>query len=190
MRTAYVEVGLEGEQPSFVVSSVPFLYRNGFLLMPAGRKTYEAQSYSELCAILRAEFLIPQAMLPPAKCFRPTKAERDNEEWKIYRTVPEGAGEPEWRTKARQAVIDALDAASESMSPGEGKAVVGDKVCHSIEEINAELISIAEKAGGRKRIAGEAYPPNYDVLVRETLDRDTFLLQHSGLPQKSRTRSG
>jgi hypothetical protein len=108
MRPAYVRVDLgdqdDKELPSFAISPVPFLYHQGELLMPAEAKIYEAESYSALCAILRDEFQIPDAILPPAKYFKPTKAEREErevEESHIYRTVPEGTGEPEWRTKAR-----------------------------------------------------------------------------------------
>lgn len=188
MRTAYVSVYLgdpeDRESPSFAISSVPFLYREGELLMPAEAKMYgaESYSYSALCAVLKGEFQIPDAMLPPARYFKPTKAEREDEERHIYRTVPEGAGEPEWRTKARQALLDAVDEASWPLLEN-GKVTVNGKDCFSIEELRHELETIAEQAGGKKRRKGEAYQPDYDVLVKEALARDPYLLHYSDLPK-------
>src|SRR5437899_3356759 len=98
MHPAYVRVDLgdpeDKEPPCFAISSVPFIYRHGDLVMPAGAKMYEADSYTALCGVLNGKFQIPEAMLPPARYFKPTTADREDEEWHIYRTVPEGAGEP------------------------------------------------------------------------------------------------
>jgi hypothetical protein len=69
-------------------------------------------------------------MLPSAEYFMPT--ETDNEDFEIYRTVPNGAGEPEWRTRARQALMQALDEANESLVAGDEKIALNDKVCHSL----------------------------------------------------------
>src|SRR5262245_12808429 len=161
MRPAYVQISLESEGLSYVVSPAPWLYRQGELVVPPGTKICEANSYAELRAVLKAEFHISDAMLPSAKYFEPTESETENEELEIYRTVPNGAGEPEWRTNARQALIYALDEVNESLISGDERVILNDKVCGSLEEVKAELLIIAEKAGGRKRNVSEAYPPDY-----------------------------
>lgn len=61
------------------------------------------------------------------------------------------------------------------------------KECCSIEELQRELETIAEEAGGRKRVKNELYQPDYDLLVKEALERDSHLLHSSGIP-KSRKR--
>lgn len=187
MRIAYVRVDLrdseDREPPSFAISLVPFLYHEGDLLMPADAKMFGAESYAALCAVLKGEFQISDAMLPPTRYFKPTKAEREDEKRHIYRTVPEGAGEPEWRTKARQALLEAVDEASWSLLLGNGKVTVNGKDCFSIEELRHELEIIAEEAGGKKKRKGESYQPDYDVLVKEALARDSDLLHYSGLPK-------
>ena len=80
-------------------------------------------------------------------------------------------------------MLDAVDEASWSLLDN-GKVTVNGKDCFSIEELQHELEDIAEHAGGKKRIRGEAYQPDYDVLVREALARDPFLVQYSGLPKR------
>lgn len=193
MRPAYVRGDLidseANSEPLFVISPLPFLYRQGELLIPVDIKTYEAKTYSALCAVLVNEFHIPEAMLPPAKYFKPTKDERANRECYIYRVVPDGAGEPVWRTRAHQAVIHALDEAHDSSSFGNGKITITGKDCFSIEEIEEELIVIAEVAGGRARIEGEPYQPDYHTLVKEALGRDAYLIEHSGLRKKRKHNS-
>lgn len=188
MRPAYVRVDIgyseDNSGPLFAISPLPFLYRQGELLLPTDVKTYEAETYSALCVVLTNEFHIPQAMLPPAKYFKPSKAEQQNEEWHIYRIVPEGAGDPIWRTKAHQALIHALDEAHESLIHGNGKVTLNGKDCFSIEDIEEELTAIAQAAGGRARSEGEPYQPDYDVLVKEVLRRDAYLIEHSGLRKK------
>lgn len=190
MRLAYVRVDLgdlqDNERPSFVVSPVPFLYREGEILIPPKERTYTAQSYSELCALLRTGFKISEDMIPQAQYFKPSKTERGNGAGHIYRTVPKGAGEPEWRTKARQALLDAVDEASQSLLFGNGKVVVNGKDCSTIQALRQELETLAEDAGGKRRIKGEAYQPDYDVLVEEALQRDTYLLDYSGIPKTSK----
>ena len=105
----------------------------------------------------------------------------------IYRTVPKGAGEPEWRMKARQALLDAVDEVSQASLFGNGKVVVNGKDCSTIQALRHELEKLAEDAGDKRRIKGEAYQPDYDVLVEEALQRDTYLIYYSGLPK---TRKG
>lgn len=191
MRVAYVRVDLgdpgDNEPPGFTISTVSFLYREGELI-PAKEKTYSASSYSALCALLKNDIHIPETMIPQARYFKPSKSEREDEEWHIYRTVPKMAGEPEWRTKARQALLDAVDEASESLLFGNGKVTVNGRDCFSIEELQHELEAIGEEAGGKKRIKGEAYQPDYDVLVKEALARDPYLLHYSGLPKTRKQR--
>lgn len=190
MHPAYVRVDLgnpaENEPPSFDISPVPFLYHEGELQMPTEAKIHGAKSYSALCAVLKDEFQIPDAMLPPARYFKPKKVEKADRDGHIYRTVPEGAGEPEWRTKARQAVLWALDEPNWS-SPEDNISVHG-KHCCSMEELQHELEIIAEKAGGKKRIKGEAYQPDYDVLVKEVLAHHPYVLFYGDLP-KTRKRT-
>jgi hypothetical protein len=78
MRPAYVRVDLgdtsDKGPPRFDISPVPFLYHEGELQMPAEAKIYGSESYSALCAVLKDEFQIPDAMLPPARYFKPKKA--------------------------------------------------------------------------------------------------------------------
>lgn len=164
MRPAYVRVDLGDTQdnghPSFVVSPVPFLYREGEIILPPKERTYTAQSYSELCALIKAGFEISEDMIPQARYFKPSKVERENDAGHIYRTVPKGAGEPEWRTRARQALLDAIDEASQSSLFGNGKVVVNGKDCSTIQTLRHELEKLAEDAGGKRRIEGEAYQPD------------------------------
>lgn len=187
MRPAYVRVDLGDpevkESPSFAISPVPFLYREGEIVQPSKAQLRATDSYSGLCEILKRDFRISEAILPPAKYFKPYKTETENEERYIYRTVPEGAGEPEWRTKARQALLYAVDEASHSLLFGNGTVTVSGRACSSIEELRRELEIIAEDAGGKRKVKGEAYQPDYDVLVKEALERDNYLLHYSGLPK-------
>jgi len=170
-----------GRLPAFFVSPVPFLYCEGEYAMSPGTPVLEADSYPALRVLLTREFHIPAAALPPSTYFRPTKEEKENGEEGIYRTVPKGAGEPEWRTKARQALLDAVDEAGWSVVD-KAKVTVDGKDCFSVEELRQALACLAEAAGGKKRVIGEAYQPDYDVLVEEALARDGFLLQ-IGLPK-------
>lgn len=52
MRPAYVRADLidseANSEPLFVISPLPFLYRQGELLIPVDIKTYEAKTYSAL----------------------------------------------------------------------------------------------------------------------------------------------
>lgn len=154
--------------------------------MPPGTVVYGADSYAELRGLLTREYCIPATAVPPPRYFRPTKGEAENGEGSICRTVPKGAGEPEWRTKARQALlVDAVDEAGCSVVD-RGKVTVNGKDCFSIEELRQELERLAEHASGKKRIKGEASQPDYDVLVDEALVRDPFLLQYTGLPKRRR----
>lgn len=153
--------------------------------MPPGTVVYGADSYAELRGLLTREYCIPATALPSPRHFKPTKDETKNGKESIYRTVPKSAGEPEWRTKARQALLDAVDEAGWSVVD-RGKVTVNGKDCFSIEELRQELERLAEHASGKKRIRGEAYQPDYDVLVDEALARDPFLLQYTGLPKRRR----
>jgi hypothetical protein len=193
MRPAYVRVDISDSETNseslFAISPLPFLYCQGELLIPVDIKTYEAKSYSAVCAVLANEFHIPEAMLPSAKYFEPTKDERANRECYIYRVVPDGEGVPVWRTRAHQAVIHALDEAHESSIFGNGKITINGKDCFSIEEIEDELTVIAEVAGGRARIEGEPYQPDYHTLVKEALSRDAYLIEHSRLRKKRKHNS-
>lgn len=189
MRPAYVRVDLDdNELPNFVISPVPFLCFYGEEVRPTKTEMKAASSYSEMCAILEQDFHIPSTMLPPSKYFKRTAAEKANDEWHLYRTVPQGAGEPIWRTKARQALFETMEAAIWSI--GDGTITINEKRCHSLDELEGELESIAEAAGGKKRIKSESYQPDYDVLVKEALARHADLLQYSRLPKSSTRRIG
>ncbi len=187
MRPAYVSVDLgdpdDNEPPRFTITASPLLYREGEPVVSSPTELERANSYRELCAVLKKDFQIPDEMLPSPKYFKPTKIEKEKEERHLYRTVPEGAGEPEWRTKARQALLDAIDEASWSLLDN-GKVTVNGKDCCSVEELQQELEDIAEQASGKKRIKGEPYQPDYGVLVKEALARDPFVLQCSGIPKR------
>ena len=187
MRVAYVRVDLgdadDNEPPSFTITPTPLLCRNGEPIVPSLAELNRTSSYSELCTVLKRDFQIPVEMVPPAKYFKPTKVEKEKKERHLYRTVPEGAGEPEWRTKARQALLDAVDEASWSLLDN-GKVTVNGRDCLSIEELQDELEKIAEHAGGKRKIRSEAYQPDYDVLVKEALAREPFLFHYSRLPKR------
>jgi len=116
-----------------------------------------AGSYAELCKILMEDFGIPKEMLPPAKYFKPTQEEQANEESHIYRTAPDGAGEPEWGTRARQALIWAMEEAGWSI--GEGGVSVNGKHFYALDELERELEAIAEKAGVRSGSRGRRTNP-------------------------------
>lgn len=188
MRVAYVRVDLgdpEDKEPIFRVSPVPFLSGlYGDDVRPTKAELKGADSYSLLCAVLQHDFHIPKAMLPPAKYFRPSRSEKEGEASQIFRTVPQGAGEPDWRISARQALVWAVEEAMWSI--GNGAVSVKGKHCYSLEELRHELEIVAEKAGGKKRIKGEPYPPDYDVLVQEVLANDASLIEYSGLPKTRR----
>ena len=76
MRPAYIRVDQGDTQDkrhlSFVVSPVPFLYREGEILIPPKERTYTAQSYSELCALIEVGFEISEDMIPQARYFKPS----------------------------------------------------------------------------------------------------------------------
>ncbi len=186
MRVAYVSVDLgdpDAHLPlTFTVSPVPLLYHEGELLTSFKTVLKSTDSYSALCSILKQDFQIPESMLPTEKYFKPNKAEKEKEERNIVRTVPEGAGEPEWRLKARQALLDAVDEASSSLLV-DGKATVNGNDCFSLEELRKELEAVAEKAGGKKKIKDKPYQPDYEALVQEALTRVPDLLHYSGLPK-------
>ena len=102
-------------------------------------------------------------MLPLATYFKPKKSEIAYEDCYIYRTVPEGTGEPEWRMKARQAIMWTIDE-PRGVSPGDSISVNG-KSCYSMEELQHELEAIAEAASGKMKTKNEAYQPDYEVLA-------------------------
>lgn len=185
LRPVYVRIESEdfdGTSPwTYDVSPVPFLTCYGDDIRPTKAEKKTATSYAGLCTILSEEFQIPDHLLPPAKYFKPTRGERDQGESNIYRNVPEGMGEAEWKTKARNAILWELEE-SDCFSD-KGKVSVNDKHCYSLEELRDELEIVAERAGGKKRIAGEAYQPDYDALVKEVLEGYATLLGYIGLPQ-------
>ncbi|MBK7417574.1 MAG: hypothetical protein IPJ44_00025 [Nitrospira sp.] len=189
MRPAYVRVDLgdpaDNQAPRFVVSPVPFLYHEGELQMSGGAKLYGATSYSVLRLVLKDKFQIPNSMLPLATYFKPKKSEIVYEDCYIYRTVPEGAGEPEWRMKARQAIMWAIDE-PRGVWPGDSISVNG-KSCYSMEELQHELEAIAEAASGKMKAKDEAYQPDYDVLVKEVLAIHPYVFCYENL-SKNRKR--
>ena len=191
VRTAYVRIDLGDPDETtdgmnFLISQTPFLYREGELVVPSNTQIYKANSYSELWAILKSEFQIPRSMLPNKMYFKPSEIEDENQESHIYRTVPEGTGEPEWRTRARQALLDAVDQVSWAFRPGDGKVEINGTCCHSIEELRHELELLAQEAAGKEFIDGKPYQPDYEVMVTEALTRDDYLLRYSGLPKSNK----
>lgn len=52
-----------------------------------------------------------------------------------------------------------------------------------MEELQHELETITEKAGGKKRLAGEAYQPDYDVLVMEVLAHHPHAISYCEFPK-------
>jgi hypothetical protein len=190
MRPAYVRVELgdpdDVQAPSFVVSPVPFVWHYGDILIPNKAEQIKARSYAELCSILAKYFSVHDTLLPPEKYFKPTCAEKLQESRNVYRTVPEGIGEPEWRMEARQGIIALLE--DDDTLFEKSQVSINDHICYSLEELQEELEAVAEQAGGRKKIKGEAYQPDYDVLVKEILEGYSTLLSYVDLP-KSRRRS-
>lgn len=122
MRPAYVRVELgdpeDAKAPSFVVSPVPFVWHYGNILIPTKADQRKAPSYAELCTILTKDFHVPKTLLPPERYFNPTRDEKQEECWDVYRTVPEGTGEPEWRSDTRQALILLLEETQFSSEKG------------------------------------------------------------------------
>ena len=167
--TAYIRVEWgddeEEQAPSFFISPVPFLMLDGEYVRPTNAEGKVAASHQELCQILTGEFEIPADCLPPLEYFQPNSDEREEELYYIDRIVPEGAGEPEWRIKARKAVAKALDTADITR----GQICVNGCSCDTLEELQHVLEAVAEKAGGKQRIKGEPYQPDYDVVVKEVL---------------------
>lgn len=190
MRPAYIRVELDdpgdAKAPGFIVSPVPFVWHYGDILIPTKSVQRKATSYSELCTILTKDFHIPTTLLPPEKYLKPTRAERDEDCRNIYRIVPEGTGEPEWRTKARRAIIGLLE--EDETRFEKGQVSINNRICYSLEELRKELEAVAEHASGRNKIRSEAYQPDYDVLVKEILRGYTPLLECVELP-KSRKKS-
>lgn len=186
LKPAYVRVDLDDIQATYLISPAPFLYREGEVFLPSNMEMYGARSYSALRAVLQTDFNIPASMVPSARYFMPNKSEVAGGILSFYRVAPEDAGEPEWRTRARQALLDAVDDASASVLVGDGRVEVKGIYCSSIEALRNELLNLAKEAGGKTGARGESYQPDYDVLVEEALQRDGFLLHHSGLPKKQR----
>ncbi len=187
LKPAYIHVDLEDDQTTYAVFSAPILYQDGEIILPVNVTMYGADSYSALKALLQTEFGIPASMVPPPNYFQPNPSEIAEGVFGLSRTVPIGAGEPEWRTRVRQALLNAVTDASFSKI-GDGRVEVDGIPCNSIEALRKELFAVAEKAGGISHTSGESYQPDYDVLVEEALQRDGFLLHHSGLPKKQRVR--
>lgn len=188
MHTAYVKVDPDNsgdpEFANYVVSSVPFVWHYGDILIPAKSEQRTAGTYTDLCSILKQEFQIPESLLPPAKYFRPTRAEKLAECSDVYRVVPEGTGEPEWQMIARQAIISVLEDNDTIFE--KGRVVLNDRVCYSMQEFRLELEKVAEQAGRRQRINLDAYQPDYHGLVTEILTGYSALLAHTELPMRKR----
>ena len=186
LKPVYVEVELSDSEdnpgPTFVISPAPFVMLHGEYLSP----TTTAESYSQLCLILRQDFQIPEDLIPPENYFGPTSDESEAEAYAIYRTVPEGMGEPEWRTDVRNAVIQALEEAD--FFSDRAKISMDGNHYYSLEELQLELEDIAEAAGGKTRISGEPYQPDYDVLVKEIIANYSAFIRHNGLPRRTKKK--
>jgi hypothetical protein len=190
MRTAYVRVELgdagEADGARFIVSPVPFVWHCGNILIPSKSEQRYAASHAELCSILTEEFQIPESLLPPNKYFRRSRAEKEAERSDVYRTVPEGTGEPAWRMDARQAMIEILE--SDETIFEEGRVVINDLVCYSIEDLRQQLKQIVEQSGRKPWPGDGAYQPDYDPLLTEILQGYSAILSHTGLSKRRRNR--
>ena len=188
MRPVYVEVDIddaEGETEwHYTVSLVPFRYSYGELVSSKKNETKSANSYDELRKILVNEYRVPQDLVPSASYFDPTTEELEEQAFAIYRTVPEGMGEPDWRINARAAVLEELDQADFAMNAG--VISINGRHCYSFEELKQELEKVAEEAGGKQRIPGEPYQPDYDVVVNEAIGANLEWLSTINLPKKRR----
>jgi len=187
MRPAYVRVEQgdlpDGQGVSFIISPCPFVWNYGEILVPTKAEQRKATSYEELCEILMKDFHIPKSLLPSKRYFKPTRAEKEKLS-EVYRTVPEGMGEPEWRIKARESLIRLLEEAQ--FSSEKGVVSFNGRCCYSTEELQEEMEAVAEKSAGRKRIRGQAYQPDYDVLTKEILNDYADFLTHIGLKKQRR----
>ncbi|MGH8102898.1 MAG: hypothetical protein ACREJQ_00075, partial [bacterium] len=190
MGPVYVQVDLEDpddeQKRTYTISHVPFLLHRGEEVRATKAEQKIASSYRELRAILVKNFQVPKEFVPPAEYFEPTDSEKDEDNLSVYRTVPEGMDEPEWRRKARVAVVDALENAD--FVSDKGRISVNGCHCYSLQELQEELETIAERVGGRKQTPGEAYQPDYDAVVKEVLAGYSELLDYIGLPKKRRRR--
>lgn len=190
MRPVYVKVDLDdpdGEHKrTYTVSHIPFREVHGEEVRPTKAERKIVTSYKELHAILVKDFYVPKDLIPPEEYFKPTPAEKDEEAFSIYRTVPDGMGEPDWRRKALFAVVDALEDAD--FFADKGRISVNGRHCYSLEELQEELETIAEEAAGSRKTPGEAYQPGYDIVVKEVLTGYSVLLDYIGLPKKRRRR--
>ena len=184
MQPAYDEDGKS--KPSFTVSPVPFRVWYGDDIRPTRDESVVVRTYFELRKVLSSQFRIPTQLIPPRRFFKPSRDEKAEEVELIYRTVPEGLGEPEWRSEARHAVMAALDEAE--FQGASGVISVEGVHFHSVEELQQGLEKIAERAGGRKLIKGEAYQPDYEEIVKKVLSGNSNLLDFIRLPRKKHRR--
>jgi hypothetical protein len=175
MRPVYVRVEFEDQENlserSYTLSPVPFWMREGEDIRPTIKEKTIVTTYTDLRKTLLTKFGIPRNLIPSRKYFDLTPAEAAEEVFEIHRTVPEGCGEPEWLTKAFQAVRDALDEAE--FSKERGSIELNGTLCFSMDEVRHELERIAENAGGKRKTSVEPYGPRYEDLV------DHVLLEYS-----------
>jgi hypothetical protein len=188
MDPAYIKVEVRDSYGSrstaFLISPIPFVWTYGEIIIPSKAILKTADCYDRLAEILRNDFKIPQSFIPPEECFRPTQDEEQEECSGVYRIVPEGYGESECRMEVRQAIIELLEGDETQFLKGE--VLINDRRCQSLEELREELEAVAEEAGGRKRMEGEPYQPDYDVLVQQILRGYSDRLNYHDLPKKRR----
>ncbi len=190
MRPVYVRVEFADEEKrskrTYTLSPVPFWMREGEDVRPTNKEKTIVTTYADLKKTLLTKFGIPRDLIPPRKYFDPTPEEIKDEETSLYRTLPEGLGEPEWRVQAEQAVRDALEDATIAME--RGRIEIEGTICSSMDDLRRELEKIAESADGKRKKPGELYGPKYEDLV------DSVLLEYSreftwlGLKGKRRRR--
>ncbi len=172
MRPVYVRVELyDEENPSertYTLSPVPFRQRFGEDIRPTKKEKTIVTTYADLRKTLLKKFGIPRNLIPFRKYFDPTPEEIEEEASTLYRTLPEGLGEPECMVRAKQAIRDILDDATLTSEERGGIEIEGT-MCSSMDDLRRELETIAENAGGKRKTPAEPYGPQYDDLVDSVL---------------------
>lgn len=166
----YVRVELNGEdntsERTYTLSPVPFWEGPDGDIRPTKEEKTIVATYADLRKTLLTKFNIPRDLIPFREFFDPTPEEIERDETRLYRTLPEGLGEPEWRIQAEQAIRDALD---EALFSGEYGAIeLNRRRCFSMDQVRHELEQIAESAGG-KETPGEPYSAKYGELIDNIL---------------------
>jgi CheY-like chemotaxis protein len=194
VRPVYVRVELYDEEDPperiFTLSPVPFWEGLNGDIRPTKEESTIVTTYADLRQTLLKKFGIPRDLIPFREFFDPTPEEMRNEETVLYRTLPEGLGEPEWRTRADQAVRETLEEAITNAFFATGRVgiEIDQTFCTAMDALRCELEKIAEDAGGKPNTPDEPYGPNYQDLVDGILSEYSKELIWLGVKGKKRRR--